>query len=201
MITANHCQQIFDQGILDYHVYDSVDQPINNPYPEGGIDHTLYLKSWVDTVQWHYEDLIRDPNIDPVAGMTLKRKIDKSNQHRTDLVEQIDDYFLAEFASVEFASDARINSESPAWVVDRLSILALKLYHMVEQVERDDVDLAHEQASQEKLTVLQEQKTDLSLSFDELLTDIASGIRKMKVYRQMKLYNDPKTNPVFYKNK
>ena len=200
MITANHCQEIFDRCITDYHLTDSVDQPINNPYPEDSIDHTLYLKAWVDTVQWHYEDLIRDPKIDPVDGMALKRKIDKSNQHRTDLVEQLDDYFLEQFANVEYTEDARINSESPAWVIDRLSILALKLYHMMEQVERADVDLEHQQTSQSKLKVLEEQKADLSLSFDELLMDIAAGVRKMKVYRQMKLYNDPKTNPVFYKN-
>lgn len=201
MISAAHCFTIFDRCIDDYHVHDNVDQPINNPFPQGSIDHDLYLKAWIDTVQWHYEDLIRDPYIDPVAGMELKRKIDKSNQHRTDLVERIDDYFLESFSGVEYVDGAKINSESPAWVVDRMSILALKIYHAKEQLDRQDVDEVHREKSLVRVSVLEEQKTDLSTSFDELLEDIGKGERRMKVYRQMKLYNDPATNPVLYKKK
>lgn len=199
MFTAAGSQKIFAQCITDYHQYDAVDQPISNPYESDSIEYLLYLKCWVDTVQWHYEDLIRDPQIDPVAGMDLKRLIDKSNQHRTDLVEKIDDYFLAQIDEVKYIENAKVNSESPAWVVDRLSILALKLYHMEEQVARTDTDAAHKATNTSKLAILQEQQVDLSTSFDELLSDIGSGDRKMKVYRQMKMYNDPSTNPVLYK--
>ena len=201
MITAAHCFTIFDRCIDDYHVHDNVDQSINNPFPQGSIDHDLYLKAWIDTVQWHFEDLIRDPYIEPVAGMELKRKIDKSNQHRTDLVERIDDYFLESFSGVKYIDGAKINSESPAWVVDRMSILALKIYHAKEQLDRQDVDEGHKEKSLVRVSVLEEQKTDLSTSFDELLEDIGKGERRMKVYRQMKLYNDPATNPVLYKKK
>ena len=200
MFTAADSKKIFEECIIRYHEFDSVEQEIHNPYEKDTIDYLLYLKCWVDTVQWHYEDLIRDPNIDPVKGMELKRLIDKSNQHRTDLVEQIDDYFLTQWADVEPADDAKVNSESPAWVVDRLSILALKIYHMQEQVARNDVDEAHRTKNAIKLAILLEQQVDLSTSFDQLLADIQSGIRRMKVYRQMKMYNDPTTNPVLYKN-
>ena len=199
MVSAAKCQRIFEQCIEDYHVHDSVDQPMDNPSDHGTIDHLLYEKCWVDSVQWHFEDLIRDPEIDPEEGMKLKRLIDKSNQHRTDLVEQLDDYFLEEFKHVEYDGGAKVNSESPAWVVDRLSILALKLYHMQEQVARTDANAQHKAKTTAKLNILQEQQVDLSTSFDELLSDINSGTRKMKVYRQMKLYNDPATNPVLYK--
>ncbi len=198
---ADHCSQIFNQAIADYHIKDTVDQNINNPYPNDSLDHLLYLKNWIDTVQWHYEDLIRDPEIDPAKGMALKRLIDASNQHRTDVVEQIDDWFLQTFSAVTSKDNAELNTESPAWVVDRLSILALKIYHMVEQVNRDDVDVAHIDKHQRKLTVLLEQKSDLSESFDNLLEAIESGKKRMKVYRQMKLYNDPDTNPILYKKK
>lgn len=196
---ADHCNEIFNKSIVDYHRIDSVDQPIINPYANEGIDHLLYLKNWIDTVQWHYEDLIRDPDIDPKAGMDLKRLIDASNQRRTDVVEQIDDWFLQEFSGIEVNDDAELNTESPAWVIDRLSILALKIYHMQEQVNRSDTDNTHVQKHKQKLAVLLAQQTDLSESFDNLVTAIKSGIKKMKVYRQMKLYNDPETNPILYK--
>jgi uncharacterized protein DUF4254 len=201
MTTAEHCNTIFEECITYYHVLDTVDQPLTNPYPEHNIEHLLYHKCWIDTVQWHYEDLIRDPQIDPGEGMALKRLIDASNQQRTDMVEKIDDWFLAQFENITAAAGASINSESPAWVVDRLSILALKIYHMREQVERKDVDEAHVQQARARLSVLREQQTDLGTSFNQLLADIGSGKRIMKVYRQMKLYNDPATNPVLYKNK
>jgi len=190
---------IFVQAIRDYHVADNVDTPISNPYAEGTIEHQLYLKCWIDTVQWHFEDIIRDPNIDPTEALTLKRRIDKSNQDRTDLVEQIDSYFREYYKDVEPLADARLNTESPAWAVDRLSILALKIYHMQEQVERQDAAPDHVARCQAKLDVLLEQQVDLSTAIDQLLDDIAAGRKYMKVYRQMKMYNDPTTNPVLYK--
>lgn len=201
MITANHCNNIFTNCIEQYHINDNVDQKIVNPNLDGDIDQLLYQKCWIDTVQWHYEDLIRDPDIDPTKGMTLKRLIDVSNQHRTDMVEQIDDFFLSQFNEVRADAQATINTESPAWVIDRMSILALKIYHMQEQAARKNVDDAHVHKISVKLNILKEQQQDLSTSFDELLKDISSGKRIMKVYRQMKLYNDPSTNPVLYKNK
>jgi hypothetical protein len=192
---------IFEQSIKDYHVHDNVNQPINNPYPKEKIEHLLYFKNWVDTVQWHYEDIIRDPNIDPVAALTLKRKIDASNQERTDMVEYIDSYFLQKYATVEVKPTAKINSESPAWTLDRLSILALKIYHMNEEATRVEASQEHRDKCQEKLNVLLEQRTDLSTAIDDLLTDIENGDKFMKVYKQMKMYNDDDLNPVLYQNK
>ena len=191
--------KIFVQSINDYHVKDDIETPINNPYEEGTIENRLYLKNWIDTVQWHFEDIIRDPNIDPVEALVLKRRIDKSNQDRTDLVEQIDTYFREKYADVKVLEDAQINTESPAWAVDRLSILALKIYHMQEQVDRADASPEHVQKCQAKLDVLLEQQVDLSTAIDQLLADIEAGKKYMKVYRQMKMYNDPATNPVLYK--
>jgi len=201
MITANHCNNIFTNCLEQYHINDNVDQQIVNPYLNEDIDQLLYQKCWIDTVQWHYEDLIRDPDIDPTKGMTLKRLIDASNQHRTDMVEQIDDLFLTQFNKVRADAQATINTESPAWAIDRMSILALKIYHMQEQASRKNVDDAHVHKISVKLNILKDQQQDLSTSFDELLKDISFGKRIMKVYRQMKLYNDPSTNPVLYKNK
>ena len=192
---------IFEQSIKDYHVHDSVDQPINNPYPKDKIEHLLYFKNWIDTVQWHYEDIIRDPNIDPVAALVLKRKIDASNQERTDMVEYIDSYFLQKYGNVVVKPTARINSESPAWTIDRLSILALKIYHMNEEVIRPEASQEHRDKCQEKLNVLLEQRSDLSTAIDDLLTDIENGDKFMKVYKQMKMYNDDDLNPVLYQNK
>lgn len=199
MSFTEHSNQIFNKAILDYHIKDSVDTPISNPYDRDSIENRLYLKCWIDTVQWHYEDLIRDPHINPEDGMALKRRIDRSNQDRTDLVEQIDSYFRQLFSDVVPAPDATINTESPAWAVDRLSILALKIYHMREQVERADASEEHRHKCQDKLNVLLEQQVDLSTAIDQLLEDIRAGRKYMKVYRQMKMYNDPSTNPVLYK--
>ena len=190
---------IFVQAIADYHLTDNIDTPVSNPYEEGTIENRLYLKCWIDTVQWHFEDIIRDPQIDPVEALVLKRRIDKSNQDRTDLVEQIDTYFREKYANVDVLPDARINTESPAWAIDRLSILALKIYHMREQAERADATPEHRQLCQAKLDVLLEQQKDLSTAIDQLLDDIEAGRKFMKVYRQMKMYNDPATNPVLYK--
>lgn len=199
MSFTKRSNEIFNQVINDYHVTDNVDTPINNPYERDTIENRLYLKCWIDTVQWHFEDLIRDPHIDPIEALQLKRRIDQSNQDRTDLVEQIDSYFRQFYSDVKVLDDATINTESPAWAIDRLSILALKIYHMKEQVERMDASEEHRQKCQAKLNVLLEQQVDLSTAIDQLLDDIQAGRKYMKVYRQMKMYNDPSTNPVLYK--
>ncbi|MCS4239276.1 hypothetical protein M2306_003037 [Myroides gitamensis] len=192
---------IFEESIRDYHKYDNVDQPISNPYPKEDIKHLLYLKNWIDTVQWHFEDIIRDPQIDPVAALALKRRIDASNQERTDMVEYIDSYFLNKYKDVQVKPNAKINSESPAWAIDRYSILALKIYHMREEATRPEATAEHRAKCQEKLDVLLEQKQDLSTAIDDLLQDIAAGDKYMKVYKQMKMYNDEELNPVLYQNK
>ena len=192
------CQPIFEAAIRDYHVTDNVDTPISNPYPQGQIEHDLYLKCWIDTVQWHFEDIIRDPAIDPAAALVLKRRIDKSNQDRTDLVERIDSYFLTVYRDVKPLADATINTESPAWAIDRLSILALKIYHMRLEAERTDATDEHREKCGAKLRVLLEQQRDLSQAITQLLDDIAAGRKYMKVYKQMKMYNDADTNPVLY---
>lgn len=195
------CKEIFDKSVNDYHVDNDVDTPINNPYPQGSIENYLYLKNWIDTVQWHLEDIIRDPEIAPVEALAIKRRIDKSNQDRTDLVEMIDSYFLTKYKDVTPLNDATINTESPAWAIDRLSILALKIYHMKEQVERPEATDEHRAKCQAKLNVLLEQQVDLSTAIDQLLADIENGRKYMKVYKQMKMYNDPSTNPVLYGKK
>lgn len=192
---------IFEESIRDYHKFDNVDQPISNPYPKDQIEHLLYLKNWIDTVQWHFEDIIRDPKIDPIEALKLKRRIDASNQERTDMVEYIDSYFLQKHKDVVVKNDAKINSESPAWAIDRLSILALKIYHMNEEATREEASSEHRAKCQEKLDVLLEQKLDLTTAIDDLLEDISNGAKYMKVYKQMKMYNDEELNPVLYQNK
>ena len=193
MSFTKQANQIFNRAISDYHLTDDVNTPIHNPYAKNTIEHSLYLKCWIDTVQWHYEDIIRDPHIAPVEALSLKRRIDSSNQERTDLVEEIDAYFRTLYSNVKPQPDARLNTESPAWAVDRLSILALKIYHMQEQVDRKDAEPAHIQKCQAKLAVLKEQQVDLALAIDQLLEDIQEGRKYMKVYLQMKMYNDPST--------
>lgn len=195
------CRTIFNESIEHYHLTDNVDTPINNPYPFQSIEYYLYLKNWIDTVQWHFEDIIRDPQINPEAALVLKRRIDKSNQDRTDLVELIDSYFLDKYKDVQVLPDAVINTESPAWAVDRLSILALKIYHMRQEVERTDTTPEHHAQCAAKLAVLLEQEKDLSSAIEQLLADIEAGRRYMKVYKQMKMYNDPNLNPVLYGKK
>lgn len=195
------CNPIFVQVISDYHKTDNVDTPINNPYELKSIEYYLYLKNWIDTVQWHFEDIIRDPNIDPVEALALKRRIDKSNQDRTDLVELIDSYFLDKYKGVKIGADATINTESPAWAIDRLSILALKIYHMQQEVDRTDTTPEHHAQCETKLNVLLEQQKDLSSAIDQLISDIEAGRKYMKVYKQMKMYNDPALNPVLYGKK
>jgi hypothetical protein len=193
--------QIFEETINDYHLKDQVDTPVTNPYEVKSIEYYLYLKNWIDTVQWHLEDIIRNPDIDPVEALAIKRRIDKSNQDRTDLVELIDSYFLDTYKEVETLPGATINTESPAWAVDRLSILALKLYHMHQEATRPEAEPAHKAACRQKLAVLSEQKKDLSAALDQLLNDIKEGRKYMKVYKQMKMYNDPALNPVLYGKK
>ena len=201
MTFSNLCNDIFEKSTNDYHITDNVDAPMNNPYELKSIEYYLYLKNWIDAVQWHFEDIIRDPNIDPVEALKLKRRIDKSNQDRTDLVELIDSYFLDQYKETVPLADAAINTESPAWAIDRLSILALKIYHMQKEVERTDTTKEHHEQCRTKLNVLLEQKKDLSLAIDQLLADIEAGRKYMKVYKQMKMYNDPALNPVLYAKK
>ena len=188
--------RIFQESIDKYHVKDSVYQTFTNPYADDDIARLLYRKNWIDTVQWHYEDIIRDPDIEPKAALELKRKIDASNQDRTDMVEFIDSYFLKKYQAIEVLEDATINTESPAWAIDRLSILALKIYHMKEEVSRKDASREHIEKCTEKLRVLLEQQKDLSTAIDQLISDIEAGKKYMKVYKQMKMYNDEELNPV-----
>ncbi|MGA0415551.1 MAG: DUF4254 domain-containing protein [Flavobacteriaceae bacterium] len=198
---AQQAVKIFKEAVVQYHVKDDIDQPFYNPHEEGTLSFLLYRKNWIDTLQWHYEDLIRDPNIDPVSGMALKRKIDASNQDRTDMVEYIDSYFLTSYQDVEVSPQATINSESPAWALDRLSILALKIYHMAEEANRSSASQAHRTQCQQKLAVLLTQQEDLCTAIDQLIEDIAKGNKYMKVYKQMKMYNDNSLNPVLYSGK
>lgn len=187
---------IFEQSILDYHKTDDVDAPMNNPYDKEDIQHLFYHKNWIDAVQWHLEDIIRDPEINADEALKIKRRIDASNQVRTDMVEYVDSYFLQHYADVAIKAEAKINTESPAWAYDRLSILALKVYHMKEEATRTDASEVHQQACQAKLDILLEQQVDLTSAIDDLLSDIENGDKYMKVYKQMKMYNDDDLNPV-----
>lgn len=199
MKTARDFFDIFMDTTRRYHETDHVDAPHANPYPEGSIEAVMAAKNWIDAVQWHLEDIIRDPAIDPVEALALKRRIDRSNQDRTDMVEEIDTYYRELFADVQPQPGATINTESPAWAIDRLSILALKIYHMAAEVARTDASAEHKAKCEAKLNILLQQRDDLTAAIDTLLDDIAAGRKYMKVYRQMKMYNDPATNPVLYK--
>ncbi len=198
MKISSTCIEVFQKSVSDYHQHNDVDTPAQNPYEKGQLEYLFYWKNYIDTVQWHLEDIVRDPNIDPEKGIELKRRIDKSNQERTDVVEHIDDYFLQLYKDVAAAIGATVNTESPAWAIDRLSILMLKIWHMREEVERKEASEEHIQKCQMRLNILNEQLVDLSTSIDELLADIEAGNKKMKVYRQMKMYNDPSLNPILY---
>ncbi|MEQ9262620.1 MAG: DUF4254 domain-containing protein [Owenweeksia sp.] len=198
MKTAVSMFSVFERSIEDYHIQDNVDAIMKNPYPEDSYEHLLYRKNWIDTVQWHLEDIIRDPAIDSETALKIKRRIDASNQDRTDLVEQVDDHYLLKFKDVKRDSSARINTESPAWAIDRLSILALKIYHMKIEAERTDINEELQHKNRFKYNVLLTQRSDLSTAVDQLLEDLQNGSRIMKVYRQMKMYNDPELNPVLY---
>lgn len=189
---------IFNKTIEDYHLTDNVDTLENNSFQKDTLEHILYSKNWIDTVQWHLEDIIRDENIDPIEALKLKRRIDASNQKRTDLVEFIDDWFFNQYHNITPNTNARINSETPAWAVDRYSILALKIYHMRQEVNRQDASEEHKLKCTNKLNILLEQHQDLSTAIDQLLQDIESGNVKMKTYKQMKMYNDESLNPILY---
>jgi len=159
----------------------------------------MYKKAWIDTVQWHLEDIIRKPSIDPKEALAIKRRIDKSNQDRTDMVEEIDDYFFQKFKNIASSNDAILNTETPAWAIDRLSILELKIYHMRIESERESPDESHKLNCLEKLNVLLLQRENLSTAIDQLLTNISEGKVKAVTYKQMKMYNDKKLNPELYK--
>ena len=191
--------KVFEKAVDDYHVHDDINRSATNPFDKKDFEHLLYEKNWIDTVQWHYEDIIRDPDIEPNEGMKLKRLIDSSNQNRTEMVEYIDSYFLNLYKQITPKKDAKVNTESPAWALDRLSILILKIYHMREESLRTDVSDQHKDSCSEKLKILLEQRKDLSDSIDQLLEDLAKGEKKMRVYKQMKMYNDETLNPVLYK--
>jgi len=192
------CLEVFEKSISNYHVKDSVNQALSNPFEKDKIEHLLYHKNWIDTVQWHLEDLIRDPEIDPTEALKLKRTIDSSNQKRTDLVEFIDSFFLDTYNNISPKKEATLNSETPAWAIDRLSILALKIFHMNEEANRVGANQKHQEECSKKLNVLKEQNIDLCTSIDELIFDIESGNKYMKTYKQMKMYNDEDLNPVLY---
>ena len=198
---SNKAFKIFEMAINDYHIKDDVNQPMKNPFDKDSLEHLLYKKNWIDTVQWHYEDLIRDPKISPNNALSLKRKIDSSNQDRTNTVEYIDSFYYSKFKNVEVNENASINTESPAWAIDRLSILALKIFHMKEESERSSGSKEHRGLCKKKLLILMEQKNDLSEAIDQLLQDMKNGLKYMKVYKQMKMYNDESLNPVLYQNK
>ena len=199
MLNSTSCFGIFEASIIRYHIADDVNQVLDNPYTESTIESLLFKKNWIDTVQWHLEDLIRNPGIDPVEALKIKRRIDKSNQERTDIVEIIDNIIYSEMEPVPVHPDAGINTETPGWALDRLSVLALKIYHMNEEAHRVDADPSHIEMCRKKLTVLLAQKSDMLTSIDQLLEDLAAGRKKMKLYKQMKMYNDPAMNPVLYK--
>lgn len=198
MEIAEQANSVFDRCVADYHIADDIDSAWENPYPAESLEAILYAKCRIDAEQWHMEDIIRDPSLAPEEALLLKRRIDSSNQRRTDMVEELDSRFLDRYADVKVNPDATINTESPAWAIDRLSILALKIWHMREQAQREDADTAHRERSAARLAVLLEQREDLTQAIDTLLSDIAAGRKYMKVYRQMKLYNDPSTNPALY---
>ncbi len=199
MSFSTHCNRLFWDVVIDYHVSDNVDTPIENPYPQGTMDHNLYQKAWGDAVQWHLEDLIRDPKIAPEEALALKRRIDQANQTRTEMVEALDSYFYTKFHQVEASPNATLNTESPAWALDRLAILTLKIYHMQVEAVRLDASAEHRAQCQRKLNVLLEQRVDLSTAIDQLLEAYAAGTKRMKMYKQMKMYNDPTLNPVLYR--
>jgi len=201
MLKAKDLVLIFERCIHYYHKLNDVNQEIVNPYEKKSFEGILYRKCWIDTVQWHYEDIIRDDEIKPKEALALKRKIDQSNQKRTNLVEVIDDYFMNEFKEVNPQKNATMNTESIAWAIDRLSILALKIYHMAEESSRISATRNHRTKCLEKLSILNDQKSDLCMAIDQLIRDILDGKKVMKVYRQMKMYNDEDLNPILYKKK
>ena len=201
MTLTENAWAIFNQSIQNYHVEDNVDTPEENPFEKGSLEWFLYSKNWIDTVQWHLEDIIRDENISPENALEIKRRIDASNQKRTDLVEYIDSYFFDKCKDIPLKADVKLNTETPAWAIDRLSILALKIYHMNIEATRESASDEHRANCTAKLNVLQEQHKDLSAAIEQLLSDINTGSIQMKMYKQMKMYNDESLNPILYQKK
>lgn len=201
MQESQHYNQVFTDCTAQYQQWANPDASPQNPFEVDTLEHLLYQKNWIDNVQWDLEDLIRDPHIVPEEALQLKRRIDASNQLRTDLVEKIDDLFLVRYQTISPDPDARLNTESIAWALDRLSILVLKIFHMQVQTRRGDAEPAHRVRCQQKLDVLHSQQQDLIRAIGELIEDIGAGKRIFKVYRQMKMYNDPTLNPVLYGQK
>lgn len=195
VISGEKFTKIFRESIEDWHK----NQESNNPYIGDSLEFILYNKNQIDTIQWHVEDEIRRIDILDKEIASLKRKIDSLNQQRTDLVEKLDDIFLNQFQLVVQTKDSRMNSETPAWLVDRMSILELKIYHMEEQTQRTDVSEEHRNTCANKLKVLLEQRADMILCMNQLIEDLTLGKKYMKVYRQMKMYNDKSLNPSLYK--
>ena len=193
------CNEIFEESIRSYHIHNNIDSPLVTNYQPGDIRFLLFRKNWIDTIQWHLEDEIRNPSIASADALIIKRKIDKSNQDRTDIVESLDQILLGEIGEGRPNAGAQVNTETPAWAIDRLSILGLKIFHMREAANREDSSQQHRNECNNKLNVLLIQKVDLSESIDQLLSDIRAGKKILKLYKQMKMYNDPELNPVLYK--
>ncbi len=197
ILNPEQFNDIFQKAIKKYHIEDTVEQSFKkSEYPEKSLENLLYKKCWIDTVQWHYEDIIRNPEIAPEKAILIKRAIDKSNQNRTDLVELIDDFIFELYKNVKIEKNARINTESPGWAIDRLSILNLKVYHWKEEAQRKDASKEHIKKASEKLKILNEQYEFLTKSIKFLLEDISKGKVIAQTFKQMKMYNDPETNPV-----
>jgi Protein of unknown function (DUF4254) len=195
---AEDINKIFRQAILDYHLQDHIDADMPLSFVDNKFGALLYQKTWIDTVQWHLEDIIRNPKIAPDNLVAIKRRIDASNQDRTDIVELIDQYLYEIFVNIQPLKNAKLNSETPAWLLDRMSILQLKIYHFQEQIGRIGIDENHQKSVTQKLFILNMQEADLAQCYNELIEDIATGQKLMKLYKQMKMYNDPRLNPVLY---
>ena len=199
MSTSSICNNVFNRVLEDYHVSDFVDAKKTNPFNDtSSLEKIIYDKCWIDTVQWHLEDIIRKPDINPKEALKIKRRIDSSNQHRTDMVEMIDDYFFEKYSNSNPAENAILNTETPAWAIDRLSILTLKIYHMNEEANRISASDHHRKKCSEKLDTLLIQRKNLSKAIDQLLNNISDGNVIIATYKQMKMYNDESLNPELY---
>ena len=199
MSTSAICNDVFKKVIEDYHLLDFIDAKKSNPYSDNSdLEKIIYDKCWIDTIQWHLEDIIRKPNINPEEALKIKRRIDSSNQDRTDMVEELDDYFFDKFSNSNPSNDAILNTETPAWAIDRLSILSLKIFHMNEEATRESASVEHRTKCSEKLELLLTQRKNLSKAIDQLLNNISNGSVIISTYKQMKMYNDESLNPELY---
>lgn len=199
MSVSSICNKVFKIAIDDYHISNSVDGKKTNPFNDSSsLEKIIYNKCWIDTVQWHLEDIIRKPNIEPSEALKIKRRIDSSNQDRTDMVEELDDYFFKKYSSENSKQESILNTETPAWAIDRLSILSLKIFHMKEEAERDTASIDHRKKCSIKLSILMEQKSNLSMAIDQLFDNISNGKVRIATYKQMKMYNDESLNPELY---